>query len=992
MIGQTISHYKILEKLGEGGMGVVYKARDTKLDRTVALKFVSPQSLKTEEEKTRFIQEAKAAAAINHPNVTTIHEIDEVSGDTFISMEYIEGKSLKDKIDSGPLTIEEALKIAIQISEGLQEAHEKGIVHRDIKSANIMITDKGQVKIMDFGLAKLKGKSKLTKAGTTVGTASYMSPEQSMGKKVDYRTDIWSLGVVIYEMVTGQLPFKGDYEQAVVYSILNEEPEPITGLRTGVSIDIEKVIFKLLTKDPSDRYQHIDDLIVDLRKLKKDSKPEVTISKKKTSPEITLKTYRKMLILGGIFLVVIIIIAGYFIFKGKSEPETLVMKPGDKPSLAVVYFENKSGDKKLDNWRDAFSELLTTDLSQSKYIRVLRSDQIYGIFKKLNLLEAKRYSEQDLKEIAKNGQVNHILKGSFIKAGDKFVITATLINANNNETISTISVQALGEINILPKVDELTREIKSKLKLTNDQINTDIDKKIGEITTSSPEAYKHFIQGIKNHFNEEYRKCIQFMEKAVAVDPEFAIAYRYISQAYFNMGHINESRKYLQKAMNLIDRLSDREQYTIMGSFYGRSEKTLDKSIEVWKKLLKVYPDDVVGNSNLASSIYNHLEQWDKAIELLEVVIRGKNPTHWPFAHLQISYESKGLYQKAREVLEYYLNNFPDHYTIRLQLARNYIIQRKFDLALSEVEKAISLAPHIHFPHLEKGNIYFYQGDFSNAEKVYKNLLKFKEKTAQILGIAYNGGIPLVQGRYIDAERQFKKALKKSKEYDLRAVQAFSHQFVGYMYLLTRKYDKAIKNFTEALSIFKKLDLPLGQVWEQYFIAITLLEMKSLNQNQKAEDELLECVQNRMNKKLIRWYYLFLGQKEMKRNHFSKAIKHFKKALSLLPFPNNQPLYIQAHFWFINPLALAYFKSGNLDKAAEEYEKIITLTKGRIFCGDIYAKAFYQLGNIYQKKGWKGKAIDSYNKFIDLWKNCDPIFQPLVEDARKRVKELEGNK
>ena len=235
MIGKTISHYKILEKLGEGGMGVVYKAEDTKLKRIVALKFLPLHTLASAEEKSRFVHEAQAAAALNHANICTVYEIDESEGQTFIAMEYIEGQNLKQKVGSSPLKLEETLDIAMQVAQGLHEAHEKEIVHRDIKTANVMTTSKGQVKIMDFGLAKLREQTKLTKTGTTMGTAAYMSPEQTQGEEVDQRTDIWSLGVLLYEMLTGKLPFAGDYVQAVMYSILHEEPEPITGLRTGVN-------------------------------------------------------------------------------------------------------------------------------------------------------------------------------------------------------------------------------------------------------------------------------------------------------------------------------------------------------------------------------------------------------------------------------------------------------------------------------------------------------------------------------------------------------------------------------------------------------------------------------------------------------------------------------------------------------------------------------------------------------------------------------------
>ncbi|MCK4900737.1 MAG: protein kinase, partial [Anaerolineales bacterium] len=252
----------------EGGMGVVYKAVDRKLKRTVALKFLSPHYLGTTDEKARFIREAQAAAALDHPNICTVYEINEVKDQLYISMAYIEGVTLSNKIQSGPLKLDEVLDVAIGIAQGLEVAHEKGIVHRDIKSANIMVTEKGQAKITDFGLAKLHGATKVTKTGMTVGTVAYMSPEQARGESVDHRSDVWSLGVVVYEMLTGQLPFKGDYEQVVTYNIVNQDPEPVTALRAGIPMELERIVNQCLEKNPSDRYQHVDELVVDLRNVK----------------------------------------------------------------------------------------------------------------------------------------------------------------------------------------------------------------------------------------------------------------------------------------------------------------------------------------------------------------------------------------------------------------------------------------------------------------------------------------------------------------------------------------------------------------------------------------------------------------------------------------------------------------------------------------------------------------------------------------------------
>ena len=268
MTGQTISHYRILEKLGEGGMGVVYKAEDVKLGRVVALKFLSGREA---EQRERFLREARAAAALNHPNICTVYEVDEEHG--FLAMEVVEGPSLKERIAERPLKLEEALEIARQVCEGLQAAHEKGIVHRDIKPGNILLTPKGQVKITDFGLAVIGGRTRITKSGTSLGTPAYMSPEQVRGEVADSRADIWSLGVVVYEMVSGRLPFGGETEHAVSYAIVHENPEPLTAVRTGVPVELDRIMSKALRKDPDGRYQHTDEMGVDLQDLVRKTEP-----------------------------------------------------------------------------------------------------------------------------------------------------------------------------------------------------------------------------------------------------------------------------------------------------------------------------------------------------------------------------------------------------------------------------------------------------------------------------------------------------------------------------------------------------------------------------------------------------------------------------------------------------------------------------------------------------------------------------------------------
>jgi serine/threonine protein kinase len=329
--GSTIAgKYRILEELGRGGMGVVYKAEDTKLKRTVALKFLPPELTHIPDVKDRFMREAQAAAALDHPNICTVYEFDEAEEKTFISMAYVEGQSLRKKLESGPLELKEALRIAAQVAEGLQEAHKKGVVHRDIKSANIMVDDRNQAKIMDFGLARMTGGTLLTQEGTAMGTIAYMSPEQAQAGEVDHRTDIWSLGVVLYEMLTGELPFRGEHEQSVIYFILNEKPKSVTDMRSEIPESIGQVVGKALEKNPEARYQQVDELLDDLESISAGIVPEeIKIRLRKAK---LLKRKSAILYAGTVGLVIVITVLALTLFTGRAEAiDSIAVLPSRKP-------------------------------------------------------------------------------------------------------------------------------------------------------------------------------------------------------------------------------------------------------------------------------------------------------------------------------------------------------------------------------------------------------------------------------------------------------------------------------------------------------------------------------------------------------------------------------------------------------------------------------------------------------------------------------------
>jgi serine/threonine protein kinase/Tfp pilus assembly protein PilF len=511
MIGKTISHYKILEKLGEGGMGVVYKAEDTKLKRAIALKFLPPELTRDGEAKKRFVHEAQAASALQHTNICTVHDIDETSdGQMFIVMDCYEGETLKDKIHRGSLKLEESIDIAIQIAQGLEKAHKKGIVHRDIKPANIFVTEDGIVKIMDFGVAKLAGQTKLTKTGSTLGTAAYMSPEQAKGGEVDHRTDIWSLGVVFYEMLTGQLPFKGEYEQAVIYSILNEEPKRVTSVRSTLPTELNKIVSKAMVKNPSERYGRAGDLTSDLKSL------QIRLEKAKaeTKPADSKFSKGKLLYLMGgmIVLVVMLILAKIMMFKA---PQEVI------DSIAVLPFQNLSADPEQEYFSDGMTEALITELSTIKALRVISRTSVMR-FKK---------TDKSLPEIARELHVKAVIEGSVQRVQDVVRINAQLIRAEPEEHLWARPFTR-NKANILELQSEVAQAIANEIKVA---VTPEEMMRLTSSRPVNPEAHEAYLKGrfFINKFNEaDVKKGISYFEQAIARDSSYALAYAGLAEGY----------------------------------------------------------------------------------------------------------------------------------------------------------------------------------------------------------------------------------------------------------------------------------------------------------------------------------------------------------------------------------------------------------------------------------------------------------------------------
>ncbi len=648
VIGNIISHYKIQSKIGEGGMGVVYKAEDMKLGRTVAIKFLPAHLASSAENKTRFLQEAKAAAALNHPNILSIYEIDEQNGSLFIVMEYIEGETLKSyitniKTGSG-IPFSKATEWLIQISLGLKSAHDKNIIHRDIKSENIMLTKDDQLKIMDFGLAKLQGSTGLTKTGTSLGTLSYMSPEQAQGLPADHRSDIWSLGVVFYEMLTGETLFKAEHEAALLYLIVNEDPPAPSLLDRKIPHQLDMIVQKMLLKDPAKRFQNASEVIQALE----ETKTEIEKSSKETK----------------------------------------------KKAIAVLPFDNISSDKENEYFGDGLTEELIANLSRLKEMRVIS---------RTTTMQYKD-TKKDIKTIGKELGARYIMEGSVRKFHDDLRITAQLIDVESDEQLWAETYK--GKLaDIFDIQEKVAKQIVDALmvKLTPTE-KVELTKR----PTLNAEAYDYNLRA-RNYLYRQSKNniqfAIQFFEKAINLDSRYAEAYAGMAEAYaIRYAYFERKETWLDKALELSlkaimydSTLS--EAYAALGLSYFY-KGSIDESLVAVKKALDLDPNNFFAYWILGR-IYFTTDKDKEAIEPLKKVMELNPDFYSAYIDLRMVYEKLGDKENLNEIIkttldyfQQYLEQNPDDGRARILYANTLVFVEKIDEAKRETTMALELSPN----------------------------------------------------------------------------------------------------------------------------------------------------------------------------------------------------------------------------------------------------------------------------------------------------------
>ncbi len=657
-------------------MGVVYKAEDTKLKRTIALKFLPPDLTHIPDVKERFMREAQAAAALDHPNICTVYEFDEAEERTFISMAYVEGQSLKKKIESGPLELDEALKIATQVAEGLQEAHKKGVIHRDIKSGNIMVTEDGQAKIMDFGLARVTGGTLVTQEGMTMGTVTYMSPEQARGEKVDHRTDIWSLGVVMYEMLTGQLPFRGEHEQAIVYSILKEKPELITNINTDIPVSIEQVVSKALEKNPDKRYQKAEELLEDLKSISAGIVPEEIKARLRRAK---LRKRKRAFLYGGSVGLVILAVLALIFFTGRAEAID---------SIAVLPLENLTGNAEQDYFVDGMTDELIGQLAQ-----------ISGLQRVISRTSVMRYKNTDksLPEIAQELNVDALVEGTVYQIGENVSIKLQLFDALPEER--SLWTQRYDRLvtEILVMYGEMARAIAQNIqvKLTSDEAT-----RLAGARQVNPEAYEAYLKGqfyLAKFTPPDFETALHYYQMALDRDPDYALAYAGIALLWGARGQFGilppneaaqQARAAVARALELDSELAE-VQYALAGirAYYEWDWEGAEAAFKKAIELNRNFPD--------VRSLYSHflcimnrpdeaLEQTERAMELdpFSDLIQG-----W---HGWVLYMVR-RYDDALALFQRMLRTSPNHVGALMGLWAVFDAMGMYDEALAAYESSYAV-------------------------------------------------------------------------------------------------------------------------------------------------------------------------------------------------------------------------------------------------------------------------------------------------------------